>query len=317
MFELDAVPNPRFEAFSQGADFLARQMKGKPPLGRQPLHEIQPEGVDGDVARPEAKASIRIPQGAQPRIEVGVFDALCAALPLHDQTDLLPGVGLFHHLDRHVRTCQQMVSQEHRIPHTSQGIVHLTVEDLPDAPFPQPVQAARPEQGAKAAPMSIGVAEERTGPRKKQLSLRRKSRKGPLADEAQVPGAQPEEAAALEESPGLGMVLRTRLENPGQRSAGQFPKAADSSRQDLKEAGPGDRAQRKGSFRPLEPQPGGLAAGDSDHRDPPGAQSLPADLGRPPRGGKVALRGRGNQRGRLQALGRLFRRFPQTAQLAI
>ena len=86
--------------------------------------------MDGDGSLPVVQPPVRAPRVHLRLVEVGILDH--AGLPTggDDDAELLLGVRLFHDLGGDARPRAAVESEEDRIRHTDERVVHLEVEQV-------------------------------------------------------------------------------------------------------------------------------------------------------------------------------------------
>ena len=100
---------------------------------RDPPQELDVEEVDRRVAGPEQQPAVRVGRVRQLVRQVGVLDDAAAAVDQGEDAELLVRVALAIDLGRRLRPQRDVLAEEGRVGDLHQRVVHLEVEDVPDA----------------------------------------------------------------------------------------------------------------------------------------------------------------------------------------
>ena len=232
--------------------------------------------MNGDVAGIELQSTVHGQGRHFLGGKIAVFDHSRFPVDHADHADALPGIRLTDDLGRHLRPGHDVIPHESRIGDVRQGIVHLEVENLLDAPrlhvFERPALVKRGNRST----VPVGIHEKGRGRLQDISALRRHRRDLPLAEELHPVPPQSEVNVLLEKFYRLAVIRPPGHDIPGDHHVVLSRQRHDLLGKELEEGLLPDRRHWKHSFRSVETESGGLASRDEKHTDfTPGDDLLP------------------------------------------
>jgi hypothetical protein len=226
--------------------------------------------------------------------QVGVFDDDELAVLRAEMTKLFLGVGLGHHLARHLGSAEEVPADERRIDRPHEWVIDLKIAERVDPFTLHEIERTAAVERAERAAVPVGRERERTLGFEQDLAVKTDGRHATLAEEMHAGDVESEEIVLLKKGLGRRVVLVAGHDEPVERPTVAPARHEQFLGKHLKERFARDGRDRKRAFRPIVTETGPLTARHRERRHATGAQRrFTRDLGLLPRRGITAV---GHQR---------------------